>query len=504
MRRAAEEALEAAWRVKHPAGYERFQERYMDDPAGFVRDCIRFESSEGMTPYQEEALQELAKGARVCIRSLHTAGKTAMASWVVLWFALTRDGKDWKVPTTATAWRQLTKYLWPEVHKWSRRVRWKIVGREPFRENSELLNMSLKLRTGEAFALASSDANAIEGAHATHLLYLFDEAKAIPDGIWDAAEGAFATTSKGEALGLAISTPGEPAGRFYEIQRKAPGYEDWWVRHWTLPEVIAAERVDEPWAEQRKLQWGESSSVYQNRVLGEFAAQDESAIIPLSWVEQAIERWKDARFGKVTSMGVDVGGGLESGDASTIAICCDFVKVQEVRKYPMALDPSVATMELVGRVVGLMRARGGTAFVDAIGIGAGVLHRLTEQGWPAKGFVASRKTDFRDQSGELGFANWRSAAWWITREMLDPESGFDVCLPDDAELIGDLTAPRMKAITSASRIQVESKEDIFKRLGRSTDVGDAVVQALVGPHLAREGETSEQVVYNPARIGERW
>ena len=129
---------------------------------------------------------------------------------------------------------------------------------------------------------------------------------------------------------------------------------------------------------------------------------------------------------------------------------------------------------------------------------------MTEQGWPAKGFVASRKTDFRDQSGELGFANWRSAAWWITREMLDPESGFNVCLPDDPELIGDLTAPRMKAITSASRIQVESKEDIYKRLGRSTDVGDAVVQALVGPHLAREGETSEQVVYNPARIGERW
>ena len=203
-------------------------------------------------------------------------------------------------------------------------------------------------------------------------------------------------------------------------------------------------------------------------------------------------------------MGVDVGGGLETGDASTIAICHDLVKIKELRKYPMAIDPSVATMELAGRVGGLLRAKGGTAFIDAIGIGAGVLHRLQEQGFSVKGFVASRKTDFRDQSGELGFENWRSAAWWITREMLDPESGFDVCLPDDTELIGDLTAPRVNQITSGSRIRIESKEDVVKRLGRSTDVGDSVVQALVGPYLAREGETSEQVVYNPARIGERW
>ena len=465
---------------------------------------MRFDAGEGLAPYQEEALQQLAAGSRVCIRSLHTAGKTAMASWVILWFALTRDGRDWKIPTTATAWRQLTKYLWPEVHKWSRRIRWDIVGREPLRENAELLNLSLKLRTGEAFALASSDPNAIEGAHATHLLYLFDEAKAIPEGIWDAAEGAFATTAKGEALGLAISTPAQPAGRFYEIQRKAPGYEDWWVRHWTLSEVVEAGRVDMPWADQRKLQWGEKSSVYQNRVLGEFAVQDEAAIIPLAWVELAIERWQDAEFGKVTAMGVDVGGGLETGDASTIAICHDLVRIKEIRKYPMALDPSIATMELVGRVGGLLRKTGGTAFVDAIGIGAGVLHRLREQRFAAKGFVASRKTGFTDQSGELGFANWRSAAWWITREMLDPESGFDVCLPDDPEMIGDLTTPRLKTITSASRIQVESKKDIVARLKRSPDVGDAVVQALVGPHLAREGETSEQVVYSPARIGERW
>jgi len=44
---------------------------------------------------------------------------TAMAAWVILWFALTREaeGTDWKIPVTASAWRQLSKFLMPELHK---------------------------------------------------------------------------------------------------------------------------------------------------------------------------------------------------------------------------------------------------------------------------------------------------------------------------------------------------------------------------------------------------
>jgi len=48
-------------------------------------------------------------------------------------------------------------------------------------------------------------------------------------------------------------------------------------------------------------------------------------------------------------------------------------------------------------------------------------------------------------------------------------------------LLGDLSAPHWW-VTSGGKIQVERKEDIYKRLGRSTDDGDAVVQSFV-PHL---------------------
>lgn len=490
--------------LRRTSGYAAWQQEYWDKPAGFVRDNIRFGPGEEMHPYQAETMDRLWTEKRVCVRSLHTAGKTAMAAWIILWFALTRDGRDWKVPTTASAWRQLTHFLWPEIRKWARKIRWDVVGRPPLIDKTELMNLSLKLRTGTAFALASSDPNAIEGAHATHLLYVFDEAKAIPDGIWDSAEGAFATSETGEALGLAISTPGDVSGRFYAIQKREPGYEDWWVRHWNLEEALEAGRVTQEWVDQREKQWPCKSAVFQNRVLGEFAVETEHGVIPLPWVEAAMERWHGCKdFGLVTSIGVDVGGGLEGADASVVAVCHGGTRFSEVRSYEMAADPTTATMELVGRVSGLQRKVGGTAIVDAIGIGAGVLHRLVEKGFKAKGFVASRKTDYLDQSGELGFANWRSAAWWITREMLDPASGFDVMLPPDNELIGDLTATKLRRINSAGKYEVEAKDQIYKRLGRSTDKGDAVIQALVGPHLLREVEMEgmAEYVYKPVQIG---
>ncbi len=153
---------------------------------------------------EREILREIVERRRVAVRSPHGSGKTALAAWVVLWFALTRDGMskgDWKIVMTASAWRQLSHYLAPEVHKWARRLLWEKIGRGPFDQRNELLQLMLKLRRGEAFCAASDKPDLIEGAHADRLLYVFDEAKAIPGATWDAAEGALAS---GDCMALAI------------------------------------------------------------------------------------------------------------------------------------------------------------------------------------------------------------------------------------------------------------------------------------------------------------
>ena len=413
---------------------------------------------------------------RVCVRSPHTAGKTAMAAVLMIWFALTRDGEDWKAPTTASNWRQLTKYLWPEIHKWSRRVKWDVVGRGPFKVDRELLNLSLKLTTGEAFALASSNPDAIEGAHATSIFYLFDEAKAIPEGIFDAAEGAFASPEGGEALGLAISTPGEPSGRFHDMQVKRDRYSDWWVRHWKLSEVIEAGRVGQSWVDKRKAQWGVDSPVYKNRVLGEFAEPEAGGIISLSWVERANDLWHETVPAPVEVVGVDV---ARFGDDKTCLSLGDGERVNEIRAYVKE-----DTMQTTGRVMGVLNANPGTRpVVDVLNMGAGVVDRLREQGVKVLAFHAGRKTHRTDRSGELQFANVRAAAWWLFREALE-DGG--IALPPDDDLTGELCAPRWSQ-TSTGRIKVESKDEIRKRLGRSTDKADAVIQQIVGRSLCESG-----------------
>lgn len=451
---------------------EGFQFLYRNDPAKFVRNCILWGPGEGPTPYQEAFLQQMVKSKRGAIRGPHGLGKTALSSWIILWFALTRDGQDWKVVTTAGAWRQLVRFTWPEVHKWARRLRWDVIGRPPMDNRTELLSTSINLKTGNAFAVASDQPALIEGAHASHLLYLFDEAKSIPASTWDAVEGAFA--SEGECYAVAMSTPGEPSGRFYDIHARRPGYEDWSVHHVSVEDAVRSKRVSAEWVEQRKRQWGERSALYQNRVLGNFASGLGDGIMALTWVEASNARWQEitdaGKEMKITHFGVDV---ADQGDDDTvIAVRCGKV-VKEIRRHH-GLD----TMETTGIVAGLLKANpGSVAVVDVIGIGAGVVARLREQGLEVEPFNASERTDVTDRSGEMGFLNQRSAGWWCLRELLDPSNSENISLPPDDYLTGDLTAPRSKT-SSTGKIQIESKDEIRKRIGRSTDAGDAVMMAF--------------------------
>jgi hypothetical protein len=478
------------------SGSNSFKTTYRNDRVAFTHDCIDWSEGGGPTAYQDEINAKFDSGQRrIAVRMPHGGGKTALAALNVIHFALTRDGEDWKCPTTASAWRQLAKFLWPEIHKWTRKVKWDKVGRTAFTQN-QLQSLNLKLSTGEAFALASSDHELIEGAHADNLLYLFDEAKAIDHTIFDAAEGALMT---GDTYALAISTPGEPIGRFYDIHRHAPGYEDWWTRHVTIDEMIAANRITAAQVEQRRLQWGESSAVFQNRVLGEFCASDEDAVIPLAWVEAANDRWNDLIYVKdgrwnwkspvdddgnpmppVTVVGVDISRS-ENGDKTVVARRHgDTITILD--RYAVA-----DTMPVVGYVHGILeKNKAAYAVIDVIGIGGGPVDRLREMFSKQRiqEFNASEKTDAKDRSGELQFANKRSYAWWHMRELLDPAYSSTIALPPDDKLIGDLTAPHRgrgegkDLMTSSGKILIESKKDVRKRIGRSTDDGDAVVMAF--------------------------
>jgi hypothetical protein len=242
----------------------------------------------------------------------------------------------------------------------------------------------------------------------------------------------------------------------------------------TLEEAIAAGRISREWAEQRKKQWGENSALYQGRVLGNFHADEEDSVIPLSWVEAAQERWHEwVKSGKPDPggtqwVGVDVGRG---GDQSVLAVRCGHVVNLQVMSVRDTMAVAEAAAKLPGR-----------AIVDTIGVGAGVYDRLRQMTTASTrpvAYTGSEKSPLRDRSKAFSFPNTRSAAYWHLRELLDPEFEPTLCLPPDDLLTSDLTTPKWETLpTVPPRIKVENKDDVVGRLGRSPDRGDAVVMSL--------------------------
>jgi hypothetical protein len=250
--------------------------------------------------------------------------------------------------------------------------------------------------------------------------------------------------------------------------------------------------MDAKWADQRKKQWGEKSALFQNHVLGEFATQDESSVIPLAWVEAAIDRFH-ARVAAgeplppLSSIGLDVADG---GDDRSILTPRHGFVVPEIRDVTQA--ESGSTMALAGIVTALCHnKRGVVAVIDSIGVGAGVVSRCRENEIPVVGFNAGAGTKRRDESGSFGFVNCRAAAWYGMRERLHPETGDDIALPPDDEMIGDLTAPTWKQ-TSSGKIQIEAKDEIKARLKRSPDRGDSVVMSFWSGADEPETETKPE------------
>lgn len=207
---------------------------------------------------------------------------------------------------------------------------------------------------------------------------------------------------------------------------------------------------------------------------------DPWQVIPTAWVEAAMRRWqKTARPAvAMSALGVDVARG---GKDHTVFTPRWGNWVGEQLDYPGKQTRN-------GPVVAakcLEHVRDGAAInVDVLNVGGSVVDVLREQEElinPINALDSSGGSSATDRSGKLGFRNKRAEWWWRVREMLDPDLGDDICLPPSRKLKADLCAPKWKLSTGG--IQIEPKEDLIKRLGRSTDYGDSCVYCLAEDSL---------------------
>jgi hypothetical protein len=208
---------------------------------------------------------------------------------------------------------------------------------------------------------------------------------------------------------------------------------------------------------------------------GAYKTGDPFQIIPFEWVKLAQRRWleRERPTTPLTAVGVDPsrGGVDKMGIAKRYDNWFD-----KVISYPGAMvkDGAIAA-EFVRQTIG--DAKPMYINVDVIGIGSSAYDHAKVIYESVVPFNGSEASEYRDKSGKLKMRNKRAEMYWRMRDALDPKGGDDLALPPDPELLADLCSARYEV--SSAGVKVEDKDQIKERIGRSPDVGEAVMMANI-------------------------
>lgn len=218
---------------------------------------------------------------------------------------------------------------------------------------------------------------------------------------------------------------------------------------------------------------------------GQFDAGSEDDIwqaIPTAWVQAAMNRHTSVPPTGVPmcSIGVDVAQG--GADQTILSQRFDswFAPLLSI---PGEQTPGGS--DVAGAVIAKRRDNAKVIVDLGGGWGGDALKHLVENGVDADGYMGVKQSSRRTEDNQLTFFNVRTEAYWRLREALNPDQpgGSQIQLPNDRELLADLTAPKYKI--EKGGIQLEPKDKLVARLGRSPDKGDAVVMAWYsGPKMA--------------------
>lgn len=492
---------------------------------------------------QREIAESVRDNRYTAVHSAHELGKSHSASRTIAWWIDSHPVGQAFVVSTAPSAAQVSVVMWREVMKAHGLA--KLAGRinragyPQWYIGSELVGYGRKPPDYEE--------SAFQGLHARYVLVVIDEAGGVPKTLYNAIDSIvanehsrvlaignpddpgshFASICKPDSIWNVIHldglrSPNMTKERIVGYRRDGHGYSN--PRYPLLAALMRAEGIpysteeiphkirelllDPLWIEERIRTWGgmsstahldyapdelgdvvrrrcSSSSLFQAKARGVFPDSTATGVIPLGWVQQAMNRWQDwndagADTSKVNRpsrhvVGVDVAYGGQDETVLALRYGDTIVRLDRYRHAD--------TTETADYAARTLHETGSIAVVDVIGIGAGVydtLRRYKREGlilaspWA---FNASARTPRTDMIGQFTFHNDRAAAWWKLRELLDPSRGSLLALPDDERLLEELVAVKYKHLVGGV-IQVESKDEIRKRLGRSTDSADSVIQAF--------------------------
>lgn len=445
--------------------HEKRVARYRSDPAGWVRDRL----GETLWSKQQDIARSVVANRRTAVQSCHDSGKSYVASRLAAWWTDVHPPGEAFVVSTAPTYPQVHAILWEEIRAASR----KAAARGAPLPGQIHLSDEWKLDDGTLVGWgrkpADTDEYGFQGIHRRYVLVIIDEACGVPAQLWTAVE---AITTNRDCRILAIGNPDDPATEFAKVCSPGSGWNTIRISAFDtpnftdeqVPDDLRPLLLDPDWVEDKKRRWGVESPRYVSKVLGEFPDIGEDILITPAMIRAAQER--ELAPGPWGVLGVDV---ARFGSDRTV-FC--------LRRGPVARIVGdyarQSTTETTGRVVEALRNHlVDEVRVDGVGVGAGVVDQLVEQGVD----VLDMQSGAAAQDPEH-FANARAEWWWAVRERFE-QGDIDID-PADEDLAAQLGAIRYK-YTARGQVLIESKDEMRKRGLPSPDRADALMLTAAAP-----------------------
>lgn len=435
-------------------------EYYSNKPVDFTKDIIR------ATPYdyQGDILSSIVTKQKTAVKSGHGTGKSAMESWVILWFLATRPFP--KIPCTAPTQHQLYDILWAELSKWLRQSLLEGI----FSWTASKLYFNLHPEEWFAVARTASTPESLQGFHAEHLLFVIDEAPGVEDDIYQPVIGALSGVNNKL---LMCGNPTKRNGFFFDaFNVDASLYNLFTLNSEDSP------LVSKEYCEFIARKWGKDSDVYRVRVLGLFPKSNPDAFIPADWIEQVMKKRIIINFTpKIIQIGVDI---ARYGDDSTVLATRFDNKLQDLEQHRKE-----GTTQTTGHVIRRVKKLHGQypyhkirVATDDGGLGGGVTDQLIEQKREQKlTYMEVLPVNFGSSSDDEDFADKGGEIWGNIRDLLEYE---EIELPYDDELLSQFSN-RIYTVNSKGLIVLERKQDMKKRGLGSPDKADATALAFYEP-----------------------
>ncbi len=312
--------------------------------------------------------------------------------------------------------------------------------------------------------------------------YLLDESSAVPDKIFEVAEGGL---SDGEPMIIACGNPTRNTGKFHRITF---GNER---ERWTRFSVdsrnsrLSNKALIAQWAAD----YGEDSDFFRVRVRGECPRAGTTQFISSDDVA-VCRKYKAEGFATLPKiMAVDV---ARFGDDRSV------IGVRQGRKFRiLGKYRGVDTVQLTRRVVEAReREEPDALIVDGDGLGAGVVDQLRDRGF-SSGLHEFRGSPPADDAAM--YFNRRAECWGKMRDWLHAVAE----LPDDPEIEIDLTSPQY-GFSAKQQIQLERKEDLKGRGCASPDLGDVLAMTFSVDVRSRRTPPLQLVYMFPGSENTRW